>query len=153
MSLRRLNMADAEWVYAAWQANARWHCIPIETMSYDEWVAQMFLPGQWFELEPHLAVINLCNFNWLARRAEMSVLALEHGNGLAACKAICHYAFETLGLNSIWSTVMADNEPMNRLLSKAGIEPDGTMRQARYINGRFIDLRIYSILVSDGGWR
>jgi RimJ/RimL family protein N-acetyltransferase len=152
--MRRLDLNDAKALYELWQANYRWHPTPIEIMSLDDFVQQLFLPAHWFEHDG--AFVALSGFNYHARRAELTVISPDqrNGHGLAACKAICAYGFDMLGLNSIWSFVVEDNTAIIGLLESVGIKRDGIMRAARWRDGRFIDYHIYSILKSEESiWR
>ncbi|WP_270322003.1 GNAT family N-acetyltransferase [Weissella confusa] len=58
--------------------------------------------------------------------------------------------FETLGLNRIQTDHAPENIGSGRVMEKAGMQYEGTLRQfERLPNGQYVDSKIYSILSSD----
>jgi ribosomal-protein-alanine N-acetyltransferase len=86
-------------------------------------------------------------------RAEISYwIRIEYRNkGYAteAVKAMIEYGFDTLSLNRIQGMHFTNNPASGRVLEKAGMVYEGTLRQYIGMNGVFYDCRMYSILRSD----
>jgi RimJ/RimL family protein N-acetyltransferase len=56
------------------------------------------------------------------------------------------YGFETLNLNRIWLRVYEYNRRAQRVYEKAGLKREGTWREAHFLQGRYWDVHLYSIL-------
>ena len=83
-------------------------------------------------------------------RAEIGyVLAREHwGRGLApeAVRAVIRFGFGRLGLNRLEARCIAENTASARVMQKAGMTREGTLREREHIKGQFRDMELYSIL-------
>jgi ribosomal-protein-alanine N-acetyltransferase len=76
-------------------------------------------------------------------------LAATHwGRGLAteAARAVIPYLFEALAPERVQAHCMAPNTASARVLEKAGLTYEGTLRSAILRRGRFWDIRMYSLL-------
>jgi RimJ/RimL family protein N-acetyltransferase len=62
---------------------------------------------------------------------------------------ILQHAFDTLNLNRISLRVFATNPRARRSYEKAGLALEGTLRQAAFRNGKYIDVHMMSILRSE----
>lgn len=86
-------------------------------------------------------------------RAEISywIDRFYRNNGYAteAVKAIIKYGFSILGLNRIQAMHFSDNPASGRVLEKAGMFFEGTLRQYLGMYNSFFDCKMYSILKSD----
>ena len=71
------------------------------------------------------------------------------GFGTEAMRTMCRYGFDELNLNRVWLRVYDTNPRARKAYEKAGFVYEGTMRQAVYKNGRYIDMHIMSVLRSD----
>jgi len=58
-------------------------------------------------------------------------------------------AFSTLGLHSISASIQAGNISSERLLKSVGFKQVGVLRQAFYVNNKFIDRVQYDLLEQD----
>lgn len=63
-----------------------------------------------------------------------------------AVKEIIKYGFETLHLNRIQAMCFKDNIASERVMIKSGMSYEGLHRQKIFNNGRYIDVKLYSIL-------
>ena len=90
--------------------------------------------------------------NWEAEhaRAEVGfVLSREYwGLGLMseAVRAMLRFGFERMNLNRIEARCIAENAASARVMEKAGMVYEGTLRQREYIKGAYRDIKLYAIL-------
>ena len=90
--------------------------------------------------------------NWEAEhaRAEVGfVLSRDYwGRGLMseAVRAILRFGFERMNLNRIEARCIAENAASARVMEKAGMVYEGTLRQREYIKGTYRDIKLYAIL-------
>lgn len=86
-------------------------------------------------------------------RAELGyVLAREHwGRGLMpeAVRRVIRYCFEQLNLDRVEARCIAENSASARVMEKAGMSYEGTLRRREYIKGAYRDMKMYSILRRD----
>src|SRR5215210_762396 len=83
-------------------------------------------------------------------RAELGyVLSREHwGRGLMpeAVKAVIRFGFGRMGLNRLEARCIAENVASARVMEKAGMAYEGTLREHEFIKGSYRDMKLYSIL-------
>ena len=98
-------------------------------------------------------LVGVCGLvNWEAEhaRAEVGfVLSREYwGRGLMseAVRAILRFGFERMNLNRIEARCIAENAASARVMEKAGMVYEGTLRQREYIKGAYRDIKLYAIL-------
>ncbi len=86
-------------------------------------------------------------------RAEMGyVLSRQYwGQGLMpeAVRAMIAFGFEKMGLNRLEARCITENTASARVMEKAGMLYEGTLRQREFIKGAYRDTKIYSILKSE----
>lgn len=63
-----------------------------------------------------------------------------------ACKALVDYGFKYLGLNRLELKCGVENHKSKAIPERLGFTQEGILRQAELINGRYIDLYLYSLL-------
>lgn len=99
-----------------------------------------------------LGVISLTGLHPVHRRAELGywVGVPYWGKGYAteAARLIIGLGFRE-GLNSIFARFFTQNPASGRVMQKAGMRYEGTLRQHVCKNGEFLDLAYYSILRSE----
>lgn len=66
-----------------------------------------------------------------------------------ALRALLHYAFSTLHLNRVEAQYETSNPASGRVMEKAGMRLEGTLRQRLKNKGRFVDVKLYAILQKD----
>ena len=91
------------------------------------------------------------NFSHKARSAEVGIMIgnkefWNQGYGTEAITLLLKHGFETLNLNRIMLQVYEDNPRAIRCYEKAGFIHEGSLRQARYHNGRYYDVLNMGIL-------
>jgi len=86
-------------------------------------------------------------------RAELGyVLAREHwGRGLMpeAVRRVIRFCFEQMDLNRVEARCIAENTASARVMEKADMSHEGTLRGREYIKGAYRDMKMYSILRSE----
>ena len=83
-------------------------------------------------------------------RAEVGYVLnrLYWGRGLAAeaLRAIFSFGFERMYLNRIEARCIAENTASARVMEKAGMTYEGTLRQREFLKGAYQDMKLYAIL-------
>jgi len=70
----------------------------------------------------------------------------NHGFCSEAAREVIRYAFEVLELNRVQARHLTRNPASGRVMQKAGMTYEGTLRQALLRWGKFEDTALYSIL-------
>jgi ribosomal-protein-alanine N-acetyltransferase len=65
-----------------------------------------------------------------------------------ACRAVISFGFEKMRLHSIEANVNPANIPSLKLLEKLGFVQEAYFKENFYFNGKFIDIAIFSLLIS-----
>lgn len=101
-------------------------------------------------------LIGTCGFNVWSRthsRVEVSYdLARAYwGKGVmtSCARAICDYAFISMGVNRIQATVADDNFGSIRVLEKLGFQTEGKLREYGILHSKKRDFYMMSLLSSD----
>jgi RimJ/RimL family protein N-acetyltransferase len=73
------------------------------------------------------------------------------GRGLVpeAVRAMIAFGFERMGLNRIEARCIVENTASSRVMEKAGMTYEGTLRQREFIKGAYQDMKLYAILKSE----
>jgi ribosomal-protein-serine acetyltransferase len=66
-----------------------------------------------------------------------------------ACEVLIDYGFDELGLNRIVIRASTDNVRSQAVPLRLGFTREGVARQAEWLNDRFIDMVVYSMLRSE----
>lgn len=77
------------------------------------------------------------------------------GRGLMAeaVRAIISFGFKKMNLNRIEARCIAENVASARVMEKAGMLYEGTLRQRELVKGEHRDMKVYSILRDEYGGR
>jgi ribosomal-protein-alanine N-acetyltransferase len=110
--------------------------------------------GPWaVELKETGTVIGECAFGGIHAadlRIEIAYFfARPHwGKGLAleALLALLRFGFEELGVNRMEARCMVPNTASERVMQKAGMQYEGTLRELVFAKERFHDMKVYSLL-------
>jgi len=73
----------------------------------------------------------------------------NHGYGTEALKLILGYAFKTLNLHNVMLFVHSNNERGIACYEKVGFKEMGRRREAKFINGEYVDVVFMDILASE----
>jgi ribosomal-protein-alanine N-acetyltransferase len=73
------------------------------------------------------------------------------GRGLMAeaVGAMIRFGFEKMGLNRLEARCIVENTASAKVMEKAGMTYEGTLRQRESIKGAYRDIKVYSILSSE----
>lgn len=105
-----------------------------------------------------IGVCQLTGINPVTRSAELQIrighpAARGKGLGLEAVRQLAAFGFRDLNLHRIALHVFATNARAITTYERAGFRLDGTLREAAFIDGRFVDVRVMSLLATDAdGW-
>ncbi len=95
--------------------------------------------------------LGFMDINHHDRSAELGIAIGEkqfwgQGYGTEALQLLVQHGFENLNLNRIYLHVYETNPRAVCSYEKAGFSVDGRLRQARYLEGRYVDVFLMSIL-------
>jgi len=91
------------------------------------------------------------DIDWHNRSAEFGIMIGEksywnRGYGTEAVRLLARHGFNTLNLNRIFLHVFGNNPRAIHAYEKAGFIHEGRERQAQYMNGKYIDVLVMSLL-------
>jgi len=98
--------------------------------------------------------VGFFNLNQHDRSAEIGIFIGEkkywdQGYGIAAMQLMLKHGFEDLNLNRIYLTVYDTNPRAIRAYEKAGFILEGCLRQERFLEGRYVDALLMSVILSE----
>ena len=98
----------------------------------------------------------LRNFDWTARSCEVGITIGEQQHwgkryGGEALQLMQRLVFDGLNLHKLWLTCAVYNERGLRAYRRIGFREDGRLRDARFLDGRYYDTIVMSILEDE--WR
>ena len=70
----------------------------------------------------------------------------KNGYMTEALDRVLEYSFTELSLNRIEALCIPDNQAAIRVVKKAGMQMEGTLRQYEFLKGNFVDVKLFSIL-------
>lgn len=103
-----------------------------------------------------LGHVGLYKIDHRVRSAEFAILvgdkkAWRTGIGRACTSFMLRFGFEELQLHRIYLEVLASNDRARKLYDSLGFKHEGTLRDAQWKGGRYLDVHVMSIL--DDEWR
>ncbi|MDZ7771691.1 MAG: GNAT family protein [Balneolaceae bacterium] len=137
--------------------NATYH--PVSEYEHEEWVETM-LEGrddmvlfviEHIEDEIPIGSCQLKEIHRTHRRAELQIRIGERdywgqGLGTEAVNKLVRFAFQDLNLHRVQLEVHAPNTRAIKTYEKCGFEHEGTLKDAKYIDGEYIDVILMAIL-------
>ena len=97
--------------------------------------------------------VRLQRIRWFNRKAEISILFLSEyrgkGLGSGVLQEIIRYAFNSMNLHRLEAEVYEYNSAAQKLFEGCGFKKEGTLREARYTDGRYYDIIRYGLLRSE----
>lgn len=165
--LREIKMRDAQDLFeycsdpqvsrhVLWDA----YKAPSQARDYIRFVRRQYrqgFPGTFaIELRETGKVIGTIGFMWINpehRSCEVGYSLnrkyWNRGYTTQALKRLIRYAFEELHLNRVEAQFEINNIASGRVMEKAGMHYEGTLRQRLKNKGRFVDVKLYAILSKD----
>jgi RimJ/RimL family protein N-acetyltransferase len=103
----------------------------------------------------HVGNVWLWDIDARHRKAELRVVLGEptargRGTGRQAIELMCRYGFERLDLHRIYAYVLSINPHARLAFEKAGFALEGTLREDRWVDGRFSDVYLLARLSPHG---
>jgi RimJ/RimL family protein N-acetyltransferase len=71
------------------------------------------------------------------------------GVGASAVTRLTTLAFTVYHLHRVYAVIQGGNSASRRCFEKVGFQHEGHFREARYVNGAFIDIHYYAILAHE----
>ena len=101
-----------------------------------------------------LGLVSLVTINYVNQSAEFHIMIGDEQNqgrgiGTFAVQAMLNHAFNNMNLHRVELTVLENNARARHLYEKCGFVCEGRKREAKYKNGKFVDMLMYSMLKSD----
>ena len=100
-----------------------------------------------------VGVISFTEFDWINKIGHLGYWLSEHYQGLGlmtrSVAALIDYSFENYDLNRIEIRAANDNKRSRGIPQRLGFKKEGHIRQAEWINNRFIDHIVYGMLRND----
>jgi ribosomal-protein-serine acetyltransferase len=100
-----------------------------------------------------VGVIGLKKVDWPDRIAEIGywIDPIYQGNGIVSesCKAILKISFTEKAVNRVEIKCGVGNDKSNHIPKRLGFVFEGIEREGELINGKFIDIEVYSLLKKD----
>jgi len=97
--------------------------------------------------------IGIHNINSQNKNASIGYWLIKEAQGKGiiskATRSLITYAFQTLGLNRMEIRAATDNQRSRSVPEMLGMLKEGTLREAELVNGKFLDLEVYSVLSSE----
>lgn len=99
----------------------------------------------------YIGQLDMFQVDWKLRCGSLGMVIASpqdrgQGIGCEALRLMERFAFQTLGLERLELDVMMENQPALRCYEKAGFTLEGVKRHAFYLDGRFCDVGVMSIL-------
>ncbi|HEX9009895.1 MAG TPA: GNAT family protein [Holophagaceae bacterium] len=170
LELRPLRLADARALFAQVDANRarlrRWLPWPDANRGPEDsrtYILRMRAQakagiGQSYGLWWKDRLVGVAGFNWIDRPNRSGALGYwlareAEGRGLmtAAVTALLRHGFRVLDLNRIEIRAGLRNRRSRAIPERLGFRREGILRQAEWVNGRFVDHAVYGLLASE--WR
>jgi len=108
--------------------------------------------------ERFIGYSGLVYIDHINKRAEISFLVdperaskkeIYEQDFTAALRILCEYGFNQLNLNKIFAETFGFRKYHVEILEKFGFKRDGVLRKHQYVNGKYYDSTIHSILKSE----
>ncbi|MCB0191975.1 MAG: GNAT family N-acetyltransferase [Anaerolineae bacterium] len=100
-----------------------------------------------------IGMVGYHTIDWTNRNVEIGywIAADFQGRGLMtqACRFLVNYAFTTLKLNRVVIRCAVGNSKSAAIPKRLGFTWEGILRQQQQLNGRYVDLVVYSMLAQE----
>ncbi len=110
--------------------------------------------GRCFTIEADGRPIGMVNYNRVdtaGRSTDIDIIVGEpgyrdRGYGTDALRTFLSFLFDTVGLHRVWLGTYDYNARARHVYEKLGFVQEGVMRQADWVDGRWVDSVIYGII-------
>lgn len=101
-----------------------------------------------------LGLVSLVSINYMNQSAEFHIMIGDiqnqgRGIGTYAVNTMLNHAFNNMNLQRVELTVLEENVRARHLYEKCGFVYEGRKRKAKFKNGKFVDMLMYSILKTE----
>ena len=126
----------------------------ISQFGQEKWFEKVMQDGsvKTYEIRDEYTCVGVCGFTSITpvhNTAEFSIYISRelqrNGYGEAALRKLISHGFNDLNFNRIWGESFEGN-PATGLYEKLGFTKEGTLREAYYKNGKYINSSIWSLL-------
>jgi RimJ/RimL family protein N-acetyltransferase len=165
IKLAPLTMADApqlyEWINERDQVLFNAPYKPVSEPQHAEWLTSITTRRDavifGIRTKDHDALVGSCqlhSINTVHRSAELQIrigetAARGKGYGKNAVKLLLRFAFSDLNLHRVFVHVFADNAPAIRLYESTGFKKEGVLREAAFIDGKYVDVLVMGVLETE----
>lgn len=108
-----------------------------------------FQAGIWYKGEL-AGVIGLHKINWMNQSTSIGYWLGEKftGKGImtSCCSAVVDYCFQELALHRVEIRAATENYRSSAVPARLGFQKEGCLRDAEWINGKFVDHYVFSLL-------
>ena len=135
---------------------------PITDIDHEAWMDSMLKKRvdlvifviEEIETEQVIGTCQLLNINWRHRSAELQIRIGDEsfhgkGHGLEAVELLCRFGFADLNIHRIYLSVFSSNERAIKTYEKCDFKHEGLMREAAFIDGKWMDVAIMGRLNHD----
>lgn len=120
------------------------------------WCTQYFSRAEHklFAIHADKTLIGYCtlsHIDMIHRSCEIGIVIGEkqywnQGLGARVVQRLTTLAFTRYHLHRVYAVIQGGNMASRRCFEKVGFQHEGKLREARYVNGEFIDLHYYAVL-------
>ena len=131
---------------------------PVSELEHDEWFKRITQKEDVFfftikenEKDVTIGSCQLHNVHQVHRSAELQTRIGDRkyqnkGYGTEAIELLLKFGFQDLNLHRIYLHVLKDNERARKVYLKTGFTIEGELSEAAFINGKYVDVQLMSIL-------
>ena len=123
--------------YAVTEPNNETACFSVAEIATDELVGEALLWG----IDTHSRAANV----GISLRPSFR----GRGFGTEVARVLCRYGFTTRGLHRLQLDTLADNAAMRAVAVRVGFRAEGVLREAAWVDGRFVDKMVFGLLVTE----
>jgi ribosomal-protein-serine acetyltransferase len=113
-----------------------------------------FVAGMWWQ-QQFVGVIGTHNVDWINRRCEVGywVGRRFQGQGIVtdATRAVVTHLLGEMDLHRVSILCATGNDKSAAIPQRLGFTLEGSMREGGFLNGRYVDLRMFAML--QGDWK
>jgi len=98
-----------------------------------------------------IGYVQIANIHAVFRSAEIGIAIgaeadRNQGYGAEALKLATHFCWQDLNLRRLALMIFGANERAVRAYAKVGFQHEGLLRQAAYVDGRYVDITVMGLL-------